>query len=144
MTRTEIARDFFKNNFNCSQSVLCAFAPELGISKESSMKIASAFGAGIARQQLTCGAVTGALMALSLKYGKGLLDDDSRKKQTYEKAAEFMDEFKKRNGSITCRDLLDGLDMTSDHEKIEAHRLFETKCTGYVKDAVEITERIMG
>jgi C_GCAxxG_C_C family probable redox protein len=85
MTRTEIALDFFKNNFNCSQSVLCAFAPDLGISRESSMKIASAFGAGIGRRQLTCGAVTGALMALSLKYGKGLVDDDSKKKQVYEK-----------------------------------------------------------
>ena len=143
MTKSEIAKEYFANSFNCSQSVLCAFAPELGISKDASMKIASAFGAGIARQQLTCGAVTGAIMALSLKYGKGIEDDDSKKVHTYEKTLALMNEFKKRNNSITCRELLNGLDMTDDKEKIKELRLFETKCVAYVKDAAEIAEELL-
>jgi C_GCAxxG_C_C family probable redox protein len=141
--RTETALDYFKNNFNCAQSVLCAFAPELGISKESSMKIACAFGGGIGRQQLTCGAVTGALMVLGLKYGKGLTDDNAKKLQTYEKSVLFMNEFKKKHKSITCRELLKGLDMVADADKIKELGLYETLCTKLIKDAVTITGELL-
>lgn len=143
MTKSEIAREYFKNSFNCSQSVLCAFAPESGISEEASMKIACAFGAGIARQQLTCGAVTGALMVLGLKFGKGLNDNDSKKLFTYEKSLALMNEFKKKHKSVACRDLLDGLDMISDIDKIKSLNLFEKKCSMYVNDAVLITEELL-
>lgn len=143
MTKSDVAIDYFKNGFNCSQSVLCAFAPELGISKENSMKIACAFGAGIGRQQLTCGAVTGAIMALSLKFGKGLNDEDSKKQFTYSKTVALMNEFQAINGSVSCKDLLNGLDMTLDIEKIKELRLFEVKCANYVRNAVEITEELL-
>lgn len=143
MIRTELARQYFRNSFNCSQSVLCVFAHDLGISRDSAMKLASAFGAGIARQQLTCGAVTGAIMALSLKFGKGLRDDDSRKTHAYSKALELMEEFKKRNKSITCLELLDGLDMIADIDKINELGYFKTRCVDYVMDAVEITEELL-
>lgn len=143
MTKAEIAKEYFKNNFNCSQSVLSSFAPELGLAADTSMKIASAFGAGIARQQLTCGAVTGAVMAISLKFGKGINDDDSKKVFTYEKSAAFMNAFAKKHGSICCRELLDGLDMVKDAEKIKELDLFRTRCVTYVSDAVEITEELL-
>jgi C_GCAxxG_C_C family probable redox protein len=143
MTKAEIANDYFKNNFNCSQSVLSAFAPELGISDDTSMKIASAFGAGIARRQLTCGAVTGAVMAISLKFGKGINDEDSKKVFTYEKSIALMNEFTQKHGSVCCRELLNGLDMVKDAEKIKELNLFRTRCVTYVSDAVEITEELL-
>lgn len=143
MTKAEIAKEYFKNNFNCSQSVLSAFAPELGLTADTCMKIASAFGAGIARQQLTCGAVTGAVMAISLKFGKGINDDDSKKVFAYEKSAALMNTFAKKHGSVCCRELLDGLDMVKDAEKIKELDLFRTRCVTYVSDAVEITEELL-
>lgn len=143
MTKTEIAKNYFANSFNCSQSVLCAFAPDLGMSKDASMKIASAFGGGIGRQQMTCGAVTSAIMALSLKYGKGIDDDDAKKLHAYDKTVSLINEFKKRHNSITCRELLDGLDMIADKETIKERHLFETKCVAYINDAVEIAEGLM-
>jgi C_GCAxxG_C_C family probable redox protein len=67
MDRSEKALEYFDNKFNCAQSVLIAFAAELGLSDNDSLKVACAFGGGIGRQQLTCGAVTGAAMALGLR-----------------------------------------------------------------------------
>jgi C_GCAxxG_C_C family probable redox protein len=145
MIKKDQAIHYFKNQFNCSQSVFTAFAPDFGISPDESLKIACAFGGGMGRQQLTCGAVTGALMALGLKYGKGLHDDENRKKKTYDKCVEFMNEFIKENGSVNCRELLDGLDMKNpdDHKVITEQAMFETRCRKYVADAVEIAEKLM-
>ncbi len=96
------------------------------------------------RQQYTCGAVTGALMALGLKYGKGLNDDESRKKETYDRATEFFHEFKKIHGSVNCRELLRGLDMNDpeDFRNIREQNLFVTLCEKYVGDAAELAERL--
>ena len=143
MNTTEIALDYFKNNFNCSQSVLAAFSKEMGVSTESCMKIACAFGGGMGRQQLACGAVTGALMVLGLKYGKGLADDNSKKMETYAKTVAFMDEFKMIHKSINCRELLDGLDMNADSQKINELQLFETRCPIFISDAVEIAGKLL-
>ena len=66
MTKSETALDYFRNKFNCSQAVFAAFGPAYGLSEDSCLKIGCAFGGGMGKQQLTCGAVTGALMALGL------------------------------------------------------------------------------
>lgn len=143
VTKSAKAIEFFKNSFNCSQSVLCAFSPETGLTEDASLKVACAFGAGMGRRQLTCGAVTGALMVLGMKYGKGLNDPDSFKSTTYEKSVLLMDKFRQKHGSITCKELLNGLDMVNDYEKIKAQNLFEKNCALYVKDAVAIVEQLL-
>ena len=74
MKKSEKAVEYFRNKFNCSQSVLTVFSNEYGLSENDCLKMACAFGGGMGRQQQTCGAVTGALMALGLKYGKGIND----------------------------------------------------------------------
>lgn len=145
MNKTEKALSWFDNSYNCSQSVLTAFAGELGLSENEALRVACAFGGGIGRQQLTCGAVTGAAMALGLKYGKGLHNSDENKKLTYEKTVELFDEFKRMNGSVTCRKLLEDLDMTNeaDYKVIVGKNLFHTNCRKYVADAVQLTEKLI-
>lgn len=145
MKKIDTATEFFANNYNCSQSVLVAFAPEFGLSEDKALKIATAFGAGMGRKQLTCGAVTGALMALGLKYGKGLNGTNDEKAYTYQKTSEFMNEFVKRNGSVTCKKLLRGLDMNNpeDYKKIQELNLFDSDCVKYVQDATEIVEKLL-
>jgi C_GCAxxG_C_C family probable redox protein len=97
------------------------------------------------RLQHTCGAVTGALMVLGLKYGKALNDPEEKKQLTYSKTREFFEEFNKLHGSTNCRDLLDGLDMTDpvDHQKIIDLKLFDIRCEKYVADAVNIAEKLL-
>jgi len=144
MGKSEKAIDYFRNRFNCSQSVFTVFGTEEGISEDISLKVSCAFGGGMGRQQLTCGAVTGALMALGLKYGKALIDPEEKKQQTYALTREFFQKFTELNGSVNCKVLLDGLDMNNpeDHKVIMERKLFDLKCEKYVVDAVEIAEAI--
>jgi C_GCAxxG_C_C family probable redox protein len=145
MNKEEEALKYFRNKFNCSQSVFTVFGPDFGLDKEESLKICCAFGGGMGRQQLTCGAVTGALMVLGLKYGKGLNGSEENKQITYTKTREFFAEFKKLHGSSCCKDLLDRLDMNDpdDHKKIMDQNLFDIRCEKYVADAVQITEKLL-
>ena len=78
--KAEKAVEFFNNGYNCAQSVFCTYCEELGISKESAAKIAGGFGGGMGRLQEVCGAVTGAFMVLSLKYGSIKNDIVSKEK----------------------------------------------------------------
>ena len=145
MDKTKEALEYFRNKFNCSQSVLTPFGTEFNLSTDECLKIATAFGGGMGRQQQTCGAVTGALMAIGLKYGKGINDDEVKKQFTYSKTREFFEEFIKIHGSTNCRELLEGLDMTDpeEHKIIMERKLFDIKCEEYVASAVKITERLL-
>lgn len=142
MNKADKAIEYFRNDFNCSQSVLTVFGPDFDLPENTCLKLGCAFGGGMGRQQLTCGAVSGAMMVLGLKYGKAAGDPEEMKKETYGKTCELFTEFKKMNGSVNCRDLLDGLDMNDpdDLQIIKAKDLFVTKCEKYVRDAVSITE----
>jgi C_GCAxxG_C_C family probable redox protein len=144
MKKQDEALDYFRNKFNCSQAVFTVFGKDHGLSEEDCLRISCAFGGGIGRQQHICGAVTGALMALGLKYGKALNDPDEKKHQTYAQTREFFKRFTELNGSVNCKVLLDGLDMNDpdDHQKIMEQKLFDIKCEKYVSDAVEIVETI--
>lgn len=138
------ALSYFNNSFNCAQSVLVSFGTELGLSEDECLKLATAFGAGMAKHQYTCGAVTGALMVLGLKYGKALNDPENNKVDTYDTASDFLKQFENKNGSIICKDLLKGLNMNNDAdlEKINKLGLFENECENYIQSSVEIVEKI--
>jgi C_GCAxxG_C_C family probable redox protein len=60
MDRRHKAESLFREKTNCTQAVLLSFAAENGLDESIALKIASGFGAGMARLQETCGAVTGA------------------------------------------------------------------------------------
>lgn len=143
--RSEKALSYFDNKFNCSQAVLASFAEELGLAEDDSLRIASAFGGGMGRQQFTCGAVCGGAMALGLKFGKGKNDGDEKKQATYDKTVELFEAFSKLNGSSNCRKLLNNLDMRNEKDLalIIEKNLFHTNCRKYVVDAVKLTEQII-
>src|SRR5674476_163888 len=111
--KTIQAAETFQNGFNCSQSVFSVFAEDFGLTKDSCLKLASPFGSGIARMQETCGAITGALMAIGLKYGKGENGSEDDKALAYKYSQSLINEFKNRNNTICCRQLLDNHDINS-------------------------------
>jgi C_GCAxxG_C_C family probable redox protein len=145
MDRSEKALTYFDSKFNCSQSVLIALSDLTGLSEEESLKVASAFGGGIGRQQLTCGALTGAAMALGLKFGKGKDDPEEFKQHTYELTRTLFDEFTRRHGDTACFRLLEGLNMNdpADSEILASRGLFEKNCRSYVSDAVNLAGKLM-
>lgn len=144
-SKPTIALTTFANSYNCSQSVFSVFAPDFGISKDLSLRLAGPLGAGIARRQEMCGAVTGALLALGLKYGKGENGTDEDKKRAYAVAQDFMKDFETEFGSVVCLHLLDNnrMDTEEGAATIEKEDMFNTHCTKYVKYAVEKTEELL-
>jgi C_GCAxxG_C_C family probable redox protein len=145
MNKEEKAIEYFRNKFNCSQAVFTAFGTENGLSENDCLRLGCGFGGGMGRQQLTCGALTGAVIALGLKYGKALNDPEEKKSETYAMTRELFAKFKELNSSTVCKELLRGLDMNDpdDHKRIMDLKLFETLCEKYVADSVNITQKLM-
>ncbi|MCX6000010.1 MAG: C-GCAxxG-C-C family protein, partial [Chloroflexi bacterium] len=112
MGNVERAVSCFKEGFNCSQAVLSAYGPKLGLDAEKALRVSGAFGAGMGRMAETCGAVTGAFMVIGLKYGKTRADDNQTREKAYRLVREFTDQFKSRHRSIVCRELL-GCDIST-------------------------------
>ena len=96
----------FEEGFICSQAVFAAFADDFGLDKNLALKISNGFGGGIARNQHVCGAVSGAIMLIGLKYGKTESADSASHEKTYETVNRFIDIFIEKNGAINCLDLL--------------------------------------
>lgn len=137
----EIAVARFRQDFNCAQSVLVAFASGYGLTDEMALKISASFGGGMARSGKTCGAVTGGLMALGLKYGYTVPEG---RDAMYGIALEFMHRFEKLHGSLSCRDLL-GFDVSTpeNREKARQAGVFQNICPGLVHDAAEIVQAML-
>jgi C_GCAxxG_C_C family probable redox protein len=63
------AADYFKNGYNCAQSVLLTMQEYYGNPQNELIpKIAAAFGAGIGRCGSLCGALTGATMTIGIRH----------------------------------------------------------------------------
>lgn len=141
MNKSDKALELFSNNFNCSQAVLTAFAPDFGLDEELALKIGTSFGGG-ARNAEICGAVSGGLLVLGLKYGHYIADDNEQKSRAYAIAVDYTKRFKESHGSIVCRDLL-GYDLTipEESECIKEKCLFAEVCPKMIKSAVELLEQ---
>jgi len=134
----------FDGGFNCSQAVLASHCEELGLDKDTALKVSCAFGGGMGHIGEVCGAVSGALMILSLKYGKYRIDDAESKEKTYKLVQDFTRQFKAKHGSIQCKGLL-GYDVSIEEELIRAREagVFKTVCPLLVKDSVELVEKLL-
>ena len=138
---TNPAVHYFNEGFNCSQAVLAPFAVSSGLSEETALKLTSNFGGGMNEGE-TCGAVTGALMAIGLKYGRSEADDIQAKEIAAGLASEFKKRFIARYGSLKCKKLLK-YDITTEKEKILEKDLFNTLCPEFVKSAESILKEIL-
>lgn len=96
MTKSDHALASFRKGFTCSSAVFSAFSDEMGLDSETATKIACGFGGGISKTGNICGAVSGAIMVIGLKYGKTIQGDDAATEKTRALVREFMQEFTKR------------------------------------------------
>ena len=142
MKHTEKAVSIYKQSFNCSQAVFAAFADEIGIDEKTALKTGSCFGGGMCKGEV-CGACTGALMVLGMKYGRDDPDDLEKKNKANEMANRFLDCFKEKNGSYICNELL-GCDISTTEGKNNAREqeLFSELCPELVESAAEIIDQI--
>lgn len=133
------ATELFQSGYNCSQAVLGAFCEKYGLDIKTAFKIALGLGSG-SRDAELCGAVSGAVLVIGLKYGSVY---PTEKEVCNLKTEEFIRYFKKRNKSIVCRQIL-GCDITTANgkEKALAENYFTTICLDMVVSAAEILEQL--
>ena len=143
MERKERALRCFADHLHCSQSILAAFSEECGISEETAFRLGSCFGSGMRRGNV-CGACTGALMVLGLKYGETHAGDQEGRLRTNRLNDLMMDRFSEANGSCICNELLccdvrtpEGVQYARDNH------LFTEFCPKMVASAVDILEDII-
>ena len=144
LNKPEQAEKLFRNEYLCAPSVLSTFSQELGLSKDMALKIATGFGAGIAGRSTICGAITGAIMAIGLKYGRGMSEPREVQEKTFEIVNEFIGKFIEKHGTVECKELI-GYDLTNSRERVMAleNRVYETICPKLVKDAAELLEILL-
>jgi len=135
----ETALRYFNCGYNCSQAVLLTMAKHWKLDDDLLAKLAYAFGGSMGCGSV-CGAVTGGIMAIGLKWGK---NEASGKQMeigmlNFRLAGEFCKQFRKQNKSILCRDLI-GLDLS---DPVQFKKAYEENayqnCPSFVKSAVEI------
>lgn len=104
--RIEKAVALFKEGYNCSQSVVAAFADRYGFTREQALRMSASFGGGIGRMRETCGAACGLFMLAGLETGAVDGADSGGKAANYALVQQLAEEFKKRNGALKCAELL--------------------------------------
>lgn len=121
-----------------------AYGPEFGLSMDTSSRIGTGFAGGLARRGEVCGAVTGSLMVIGLKYGMANEADSQARDKTYELVNKFIDRFKAKHEYLRCRDLLECDICTAEGRKTAQEKeLFKTVCPKLVLSAAEILEDII-
>lgn len=102
----DAAYAWFLKGYNCSQSVVAAFAPQLGLTEETALRLSAGFGAGIGRMREVCGAFCGVVTVLSMVYADPT--DPKDKSRMYALVQQAAEQYRTRNGggSIICRELL--------------------------------------
>lgn len=143
MTHIDKAKKLFEQKYHCSQAVLAAFSEDLGLTEKQALKLGSCFGGGMCKGEV-CGACTGALMALGLKYGQCEVDDLNSRLKTNDVTQRFLELFRHENSSYICKELL-GCDLSTQEGKeyAQKHNLFTEFCPRMVVSAVKIAEQLL-
>jgi C_GCAxxG_C_C family probable redox protein len=144
MSKAENASATFMQGYNCAQAVLSSFGEDYGLDPVMAYRVAAAFGGGMGHMGDTCGAVTGAFMVVGLKYGLTVVDGSQSHWDAFSAVREFVEEFKSRNQSIVCREIL-GFDVSDRARFREAMKqgIPQKICPKLVRDAAEIVEGLL-
>ncbi|MBI5404089.1 MAG: C_GCAxxG_C_C family protein [Ignavibacteriae bacterium] len=143
MEKENKALESFEGIFNCSQSVVGAYSEKFGISKGDAVRIAAGFGGGIGRTQGICGAITGGVMVIGLRFFDET-DSVKSKETVYNKTKELVEKFEKRNEYSDCYKLT-GVDFSKEGwtDEFKEQKTKENKCNGYIKDVCKILDEMI-
>ena len=143
--KREKATQLFYEGYNCSQAVFAAFCEDFGLDLETALKLSSSFGGGMGRLREVCGAVSAMFMVAGLKDGYSNPNDTDEKAEHYKRIQCLAEEFKRKNNTIICRELLKNVKIlegknpesrTTEYYKVRP-------CARFVGDAAEIMEKYL-
>lgn len=146
MSKGDIAKGYFEQGYNCSQSVALAFADEVGMDGKLIARLTGGFGGGMGRMREVCGTVSGTAFVLSALYGYSDPTDADGKAQLYADVQKVAGEFKDKNGSVVCRDLLgltqDGFDNPQPEKRTDTYYK-KRPCGDLVKMSADLLEKFI-
>lgn len=139
----EKACSYFREGYNCAQSVLLAFSDSIGFDAETALKLASSFGGGMGRLREVCGAVSSMFMIAGVLKGYTTPNNDDTKALHYELIQNLGNKFKSECGSLICREILglsEGADSPVPSARTEKYYQ-ERPCEHCICTAAEIIEQ---
>ena len=141
MSRVDDAAQLFSDGNSCSQAVFVAFAPSLGVDADQALRLAAGFGGGM-HIGGTCGAATGAVLALALRFAG---DDSASDRHAVMGAVEtFYARFIEQVGATECPAILECDVRTAEGRALVRERgLRETCCLPAVRAAAQIIEDML-
>lgn len=131
----------FASGLYCAESVVLALAKAQGIESDLLPKVATAFCSGMARTCGTCGALTGAVMGVSLALGRSAASQSAQ--PSYTATQRLVREFEQAFGARDCHVLL-GCDLnTPQGQAMFRENKLGERCANYTGKAAEIAARIV-
>lgn len=137
----EEAINRFKEGLSCSQAIFLTYGKQYGIDEKTAKTIARSFGGGMGRTCQTCGAVTGAYMALGFITNSD--NEKLAKEETYSLVQEFSRKFHEIHGDVNCERLLGCNLGTAEGQDYFKSNNLNHRCTVFVKDSALILEELI-
>jgi C_GCAxxG_C_C family probable redox protein len=137
----DLAVEAFDSGLCCAEAVAVALAKALGDDARTASRAATAFCGGMSRSGGPCGALTGAILGLSLAFGRRAAHESAL--GAYAAGAELVDAFEREFGARNCHSLL-GCDIrTPEGEaRFNEQRLY-VRCERYTLRAAEIAATLL-
>lgn len=129
----KLSGELFNSGFYCAESVLLAIAKSKKINSKYIPKIATGFCSGLSRTSNMCGAVSGAIMGISLFTGRNSAEDSEE--LNYSAVQQLLETFEKKFKSLNCYKLT-GCDLSTEkgHQDFEQKNI-KLKCLQFVEEA---------
>jgi len=144
LKRAELVDDLHGQKYSCSQSVLGAFAEDLGLDRDAAFGLGAGFSGGLGGRGEVCGALTGAIMAAGMKHGWRRGDDAAARATTEWVVNRLVERFEDQHGSTICKDLL-GHPVSSTAERTAARNsgLITVDCGTFIRSAAEMLDEVL-
>jgi C_GCAxxG_C_C family probable redox protein len=107
------------NTYGCAETAFVVLKEAYGLPDSGDAAAAMALNGGVAYSGATCGAITGASLAVGMLEGRRVADHREAKRIARETVAAALVDFERTFGATTCR-ALTGVDLATD----EGHRAF--------------------
>jgi C_GCAxxG_C_C family probable redox protein len=137
-----------EKSHNCAQSTFFALSEQFGLGGNDILKALTPLP-GIAERGETCGAITGALMAMGLIYGRDRLDDWEKYRKSLIPTGKFCERFEQELGSTLCCNIQErafgksyNLMVPEDLKEFQRAGA-TTKCSAVVRKATHIAAEII-
>ena len=133
----EVTKYFYNGGLNCAESTLRCLIEDGAIDAPiDTVRMMTGFGGGMQRGS-TCGAVIGAVAALS--WATGRTEPDASRVESAAAVREFLKRFEAEFGTLSCKELQ--ATYVKEHA-LKSDGMYR-KCTVFVEKAIEIAKDIL-